>query len=703
LVDDDCDGSIDCNDADCVSALAGSENSYAACTNLGDDDCDSLIDCDDPDCASALWGMEDDDTMCANGVDDDCDGDIDCADIDCEYTTPCYVSGECAGFVCPPLSMGLNSVNVGVWLDDYGNSMDCIISCSCPATSVMGTVDYYTDLETPFDRLYIGGMWWSGNLMGSTYSGIQTETFRFYTDHSVSYADGATEYEGAKITRIECAGSTTTTITTTTTTIVPFCIPTGPEDTTIVCHNGEDDDCDGDIDCADSECQAVLAGSERGMRLCNNFQDDDCDTLIDCVDPDCPVSVDGLERDPVYCFNDRDDDCDTLVDCDDPDCVDSLSGLETTISRCINYADDDCDGLIDCADPDCVAILTGDEDSLSECTNGADDDCDGLIDCADPDCITALADRENTDTLCMNGVDDDCDTLIDCNDPDCALTGPCVGVTTTTTLAPPSTTTSTTTTSTTTSSTTTTTTLITGCFDWRDIGGDNYVTSVKHQDSCGSCWAFSVTGAMEAKYHIEQNLPLNVESGLDLSEQWPVSTCCYSAGDCNGGWPKEGARCIRDGRTVTESCYNYRAYNTACPGTCPDEFAPISTRDWTMDGYQIEPYYGGMYSTNNMKIWLQNRGPVAAIMSMQNACYSPLVGGAAYCSGSIPLLDHGVLIVGYCDDPAIPTGGYWIVKNSWGTSFSCGSISSGDGYFKVAFSRCGIQVEALNPYGIHEA
>jgi len=56
------------------------------------------------------------------------------------------------------------------------------------------------------------------------------------------------------------------------------------------CDNGRDDDCDGIIDCADSDCWRApecsrCRLSERGA--CDNGVDDDCDGRTDCADRSC--------------------------------------------------------------------------------------------------------------------------------------------------------------------------------------------------------------------------------------------------------------------------------------------------------------------------------------------------------------------------------------------------------------------------------
>jgi hypothetical protein len=67
-------------------------------------------------------------------------------------------------------------------------------------------------------------------------------------------------------------------------------------------------------------------------------------------------------------------------------------------------------------------------------------------------------------------------------------------------------------------------------WDWRNVNGENWLTPVKSQGKCGSCWAFSTVGTIEATYKIEQ-----ADSTLnpDLSEQDLVS--CSNAGSCDGG------------------------------------------------------------------------------------------------------------------------------------------------------------------------
>ncbi|HUT83293.1 MAG TPA: C1 family peptidase [Thermodesulfobacteriota bacterium] len=74
-------------------------------------------------------------------------------------------------------------------------------------------------------------------------------------------------------------------------------------------------------------------------------------------------------------------------------------------------------------------------------------------------------------------------------------------------------------------------------FDWRNYNGQNWMTPVKDQGACNSCWAFADIGAVEAKINIARN---ESDFDVDLSEQdlmscSPDSLGCAIGGDIGDG------------------------------------------------------------------------------------------------------------------------------------------------------------------------
>ena len=113
------------------------------------------------------------------------------------------------------------------------------------------------------------------------------------------------------------------------------------------CSDGQDNDCDGIADCADSDCEQDAACVES---ICDDGLDDDGDGDIDCDDSDCEISCFEL-----ICDDGLDDDGDGDIDCDDSDCLDDLVCMEAS---CTDGFDDDGDGDIDCDDSDCADNVT---------------------------------------------------------------------------------------------------------------------------------------------------------------------------------------------------------------------------------------------------------------------------------------------------------------------------------------------------------
>lgn len=91
--------------------------------------------------------------------------------------------------------------------------------------------------------------------------------------------------------------------------------------------------------------------------------------------------------------------------------------------------------------------------------------------------------------------------------------------------------------------------------DWRKRG---VVTGVKDQGSCGSCWAFSSTGAIEGINAIV------TEDLISLSEQELVD-CDTTSDGCDGGYMDYAFEwVINNGGIDTETDYPY----TGIGGTC---------------------------------------------------------------------------------------------------------------------------------------
>ncbi|CAK6967295.1 hypothetical protein INR49_018632 [Scomber scombrus] len=141
-------------------------------------------------------------------------------------------------------------------------------------------------------------------------------------------------------------------------------------------------------------------------------------------------------------------------------------------------------------------------------------------------------------------------------------------------------------------------------WDWRNMDGVNFVSPVRNQASCGSCYSFASMGMLEARVRILTN---NTEAPV-LSPQQVVSCSEYSQG-CDGGFPYLIGKYIQDFGIVDESCFPYIAKDSPCgiPKNCG--------RIYAAEYNYVGGFYGGC-SESAMMLELVKNGPMAVAFEL---------------------------------------------------------------------------------------
>lgn len=197
--------------------------------------------------------------------------------------------------------------------------------------------------------------------------------------------------------------------------------------------------------------------------------------------------------------------------------------------------------------------------------------------------------------------------------------------------------------------------------DWREKGA---VTPVKNQLGCGSCWAFSATGALEAGHFIANG------ELISLSEQQLVD-CDPKSYGCNGGEMYYAFEYVMNHGICTEEEYPYHSKDE----DCKDNKCTVVVKN---KGFEMVEFQSGVALKQAV-----SKFPVSIGVEADSAVFQMYKTGVLDSTACGVYVNHGVLAVGFTED-------YWIVKNSWGSDWGDG------GYIKIKYDAEGDGICGIN-------
>jgi cathepsin L len=242
-------------------------------------------------------------------------------------------------------------------------------------------------------------------------------------------------------------------------------------------------------------------------------------------------------------------------------------------------------------------------------------------------------------------------------------------------------------------------------------------TAVKNQGHCGSCWAFGSTATLEGHFSLATG------RSEDLAPQHLVS-CSPNADDCGGTGGCSGSTAdvaytwlAANGGLASSFTYGYESGTTGDTGRCDKaRTTPLAAVGGI--GKPTSNDYSALMEA------IATVGPVAVNVyaSSWRDYESGVFDGCDY--NSSIAINHVVALEGYGTDAA--TGrSYWLVRNSWGTTFgevgyirllreaspTCGmDAQPGDGWDCKPYPKsvkvcgmCGVAYEPTYPTGVTAA
>jgi len=378
------------------------------------------------------------DGPCADSVDNDLDYAQNCNDMNCTG----YIGGtDCTG------ADAFCQATESTCYDCFDNDADGQTDCADPNCDLMsGNYQNLADLCEYMGEGY--------GALNATYNSIYSWTSACADSFNNDREDGTDCYD---TTHCRGKGGTSTTLP----------CPAYENNSAAWCFDLIDNDYDGNIGCADTDCIGVSYAGRQCYQnetmdsagayvpgRCFDGIDNDLDGQTDCADSNCwgitnpnnyNQTCEPLEFNVTipyqYCNDNFDNNRNSLVDCNDLSCKTKFEvcgpcpSIENyTWRACADALDNDYNGQSDCSDANCAGEIgntaSGQRCGTEICNDNFDNDADGAADCGDSGCngqtgVNGETCEPAAETSCSDDFDNDGDGLIDCADSDCFGVGTC--------------------------------------------------------------------------------------------------------------------------------------------------------------------------------------------------------------------------------------------------------------------------------------
>jgi C1A family cysteine protease len=186
-----------------------------------------------------------------------------------------------------------------------------------------------------------------------------------------------------------------------------------------------------------------------------------------------------------------------------------------------------------------------------------------------------------------------------------------------------------------------------------------YTTPVKDQGYCGSCWAFS------AAEQIESDAMRTLGYSTQLSPA-QITQCDTRSSGCNGGWTEFAYNYVKGNRGL-ETAADYPYTSTMYAGT-----TGRCAADYTKAKIGVTSYTT-IKGETNMANYVLSTGPLSVCLDATQ--FNSYTGGIMTRCGTN--VNHCVQAVGVNTG----SGGYWKVRNSWGTGWG------ESGFIRLAYGQ----------------